>query len=314
MSRKFFSVITAVIFITTYHFPLCSAVVDNYPSVTLTEINFSDLVILDPSTSLLAANALATLGAVQIVGIPNYLPSRQDGLENLSDCLSKDKNAPTIIMKDGSFRSTAAAETISGVAQPMSSSCGDSASKLRAAVNTGTRQLFLALDNLSQSTRPNGVAPTPVLDQYISFDDIITKGDHLEHLHAFRGTGNEKKDISTQTLEMHTDSGLFIAMTTGFFTGNQPTESSGLYVTTPVGSIAKIVARDDAVIIMVGESGARWLQPVLGTPLRATPHALIAGLSLGNFNLIFKVYFNGHKKKENKHMIHVLRYIFPQLP
>jgi hypothetical protein len=128
-------------------------------------------------------------------------------------------------------------------------------------------------------------------------------------------TTNFDRSADDATIDFHTDGGLFIAMTTGRYNtdednpkkvqlpsspiaettvnkliGSNPENTitddevkqrqrRGLYIQLPNGRIAKAVLSDDALVIMVGEAGARWLAPVLGSPLRSVPHALYAGLA-----------------------------------
>lgn len=66
---------------------------------------------------------------------------------------------------------------------------------------------------------------------------------------------------------LHVDGGLLIAMTTGYYAGAEASSISGLYIQLPTGNIARAAFSDDALIIMVGEGGAKWLSPVLGLPL-----------------------------------------------
>jgi hypothetical protein len=113
----------------------------------------------------------------------------------------------------------------------------------------------------------------------------------------------DTSELELATMDFHTDGGLFIAMTTGLYQSSSssspsststtagqveeadPTRLRGLYITLPTTNnggggdkIARAQLLDDALVIMVGEAGARWLNPVLGRPLRAAPHALYADL------------------------------------
>ena len=81
---------------------------------------------------------------------------------------------------------------------------------------------------------------------------------------------------------MHTDSGLFVAMTAGLVRdeagGEVSAEAVGdelvLYIQLPSGVVVRAAAEPDALLVLVGEGAAEWLLPVLGAPLRAMPHAL----------------------------------------
>lgn len=77
-------------------------------------------------------------------------------------------------------------------------------------------------------------------------------------------------------MDMHTDTGMLIAMTPGEFVGS-PSESgsmlreSGLFITLPHGVVVQAEMPVDSVVFMVGEGGSRWLD---GYSFRAAPHAL----------------------------------------
>ena len=107
----------------------------------------------------------------------------------------------------------------------------------------------------------------------------------VEHLHSFYNSDKASvlEENSLPTLDFHTDSGLFIAMTTGLYisdTGDMiDDEPNGLYMQLLSGSIVEVHTKDDALIIMVGNGGARWLAPLLGLSLRAVPHGLWVGSS-----------------------------------
>lgn len=67
-------------------------------------------------------------------------------------------------------------------------------------------------------------------------------------------------------------------MTTGLYTSEAgdllPDETNGLYLQLLSGSVVEVQTKEDALIIMVGDGGARWLAPLLGASLRAAPHSL----------------------------------------
>jgi hypothetical protein len=53
-------------------------------------------------------------------------------------------------------------------------------------------------------------------------------------------------------------------LTAGYYTGRSASEVSGLYIELPTGVSARVILDDDALIVMVGEGGVRWLSPVVG--------------------------------------------------
>jgi hypothetical protein len=280
-------------------------------SYTLPEVSYPDLLGLEPFAVNELVNQLTTVGAVQISGIPKFERARKEALEDAAECLMKqdDKFVGKRLMDDGSLRLTSAAASSDGLRGPMSNECGENAYKLRSIIDSVTRQVFLALDSSRDMESEMIMKP-----DYSTFSDLIAHGNHLEHLHAYfppsssRSNNNVNKDekdttaavktedkqvSSSMTMDFHTDNGLMIAMTTGYYqspaasnsvTGSSSSSSSsssqnGLYMMLPDGKKVKAVMSDSSLILLVGEGGMNWFAPVLdGKPLRAVPHALIVDL------------------------------------
>ncbi len=253
----------------------------NYVYFQPHSVSFDDLFLQDSATTVQISNILATYGILQIVGIPNFANTRTESLSSLAACLKNDDSQKmSKTMSDGSVRLTSQAASVHGRPGEMSSHCGDPAKKLRALVDASTRQLFLALDKASGETNSRH---EPVMAPYQSYDALMRGGEHLEHLHAyFSAEAGAQASAERATVDFHTDAGLLIAMTAGFYSGAAPSEASGLYIQMPTGAKARAVVAEDALIVMVGDGGARWLAPVSGAPLRAVPHALVADLEAGS--------------------------------
>lgn len=237
---------------------------------SLPAISFHDLAVLDKSSAVSAANSLITVGALQIVDIPNFASARKEALEDLAHCLEND-DTPSFQLADGSTRRSTGA----GVASNgrMLSACGEASHSLRAAVDLGTQQLLRSLDIAVSMSQP--AHATAAMAPSYSFSDIGYHGNHLEHMHVYYGGPSTDASVSAQ--DMHTDSGLFVAMTVAHYTSptNSPNQrSNGLYLQLPSGVVAETIALEDSLVILVGDGGARWLHPVLGQPLRAAPHSL----------------------------------------
>jgi hypothetical protein len=247
---------------------------------------------------------LTTSGIIQIKDIPDYADARTAALKNLAECLRDGKQSPIdMVMSDGSKRASLGASSPSGISGGFSGSCGEASSRVRKAVDDGTREVLQALDRLVAVQGSDAEVMSPVK----TYDQLRLKGEHLEHLHAYyapeaghtnapvQQQGSAASQILTSeissvnrvaqmgappTMDFHTDGGLFIAMTAGFYTSCTYTaEDAGLYIKLADGSVARANIDDDALVIMVGEAGARWLSPKLGSALRAVPHAMVAGLS-----------------------------------
>ena len=162
----------------------------------------------------------------------------------------------------------------------MSHECGEPSSKLRALIDAACAQVFKALDSLLPAS--SGVIMAP---DYKSFTSLMSKGNHLEHLHAYfppKSAASAQPDAAT--LSYHTDNGLMIAMTTGLYENGAPSSKSGLYITLPNGKNVKVSAADSSLVLLMGEGAAKWFAPVLGKSFRAVPHALFVDIPVGEKN------------------------------
>lgn len=234
----------------------------NFPT-----IDYGDILTLNPSVGLEVSQTLITLGFLQIKNIPRFEESRLEALRELPNCLLDSKVTETI-MNDGSRRETIGGISKNGNMLPLENLCSDkSSAKLRALTTAVTTQLFRLLDRVTSKPDEN------VMDPYKSYEDLINHGEHLEHFHVYHSKKNEESH--EPTMNMHTDNGMMIAMTTGHY-DKEREKGAGLYIELPSGAIASAGVRDDCLVIMIGE-GALWTNPILGSPMRPVPHAMIAG-------------------------------------
>jgi hypothetical protein len=259
---------------------------------TLPEVKYADLVTLDESSLDHAVQALLDTGIIQISGIPRFGMIRKRALEDLAECFEAEETVASVKMTDGSHRVSSGAASRRGVAGEMSHVCGEAANKLRAAVDATTSQLFLALDsvvNKREKANAKSEDAMPVMKpHYETFRDLMSAGEHLEHLHTYfapngaAGTDTSAgMNVNPMTLDYHMDAGLMIAMTTGYYVNGEASEKSGLYLELEDGKRVKTVCADDSLIILMGDGAARWLNPVLGKHFHAAKHALIADLPVG---------------------------------
>lgn len=263
------------------------------PKYPLTEIDFNSLIAQDEAAIIQLTNALVTVGAIQITGIPNFEFYRESALKDLSKCLQTQIDVTEVIMNDGSIRRSTGAQSVHGIPGEMDSICGKSSAKLRALSDNAVKQLLHSLDAAKRKNSEGGMLIHP----YRDYEDILSSGDHLEHLHSYYpssvavGTenlhvkysknlyGNQKLDEFI-TMPLHSDDGLFIAMTTGYYSdqNGQTSDENGLFLQLSTGDMVRVSAKDSSLIFMIGEGGSKWLAPLLGAPLRSVPHALMISL------------------------------------
>jgi len=252
-------------------------------SFTPIAISFQDLLQRDRSAAHLAANTLVTDGILQIADIPRYSESRIEALSGLGSCLQEDPTAITEMMKDQSRRLSTGAATLDGIPGSMKSKCGDRASKLRATVDGAVRLLMQGLDITSSDLRGDSSSPLFLLEPYKRFVDIIDRGSHLEHMHSYFPATDAARSNSSHvnTVDLHTDGGLFVAFTPAFYDGrtNIRDDNSGLYIKMPTGIISEVTVSENSLVLMIGAAAGSWLAPILGRPLRPVPHKVVSGLS-----------------------------------
>jgi len=121
---------------------------------------------------------------------------------------------------------------------------------------------------------------------------LHSNGEHLEHFHSYQKLSPTEK-ASENTIDVHTDQGLFIAFTpaliashdenTGAPDLNSPMqESEGFYVETSQGKTAMVdLTSEDDLVFMLGDGVNQYIntklkkdEQSLSKILRATPHAV----------------------------------------
>lgn len=197
-------------------------------------------------------------------------------------------------MTDGSIRYSTAAETVDGVRGPMRNHCGDASYRLRSLIDAVGRQLFVALDSKLQKGGSLKGADLLMKPAYRSFSQLTARGSHLEHLHSYfppEVSADSTTSLSQNNIaamDFHTDAGLMIAMTTGYFSSEQPSVRSGLYLAVPGADgkekRVKAVMAEDSLILLMGEGARNWLKPVFEKPFRAVPHAMVVDIPPGSSN------------------------------
>ena len=200
-------------------------------------------------------------------------------------------------MADGTLRRTVGARTRQGIPQPLpgTDDCNAGAAALRAVVDMASKYFFNALDMAASGAESGGAlmrrggraeAAAAAADgvtvgaEYASFGQLMGAGDHLEHFHTYHIPTEAEAEadpsapsaVPRPALDVHTDNGLLIAMTTGLSLNGKPGAAEGLYVQLPHGGLVRARVPDDAIIFMAGEGAASWLDR---TRLRALPHALV---------------------------------------
>ena len=203
-------------------------------------------------------------------------------------------------MNDGTQRRSIGSLVNKGDKSPMKHTClqHTEVDELRSLILLGTRQLMLALDSVRSLTSPtihnteamghNSDDFDYVMKPYRRYQDLFDNGEHLEHIHLYYNNTEDTGDKhhssllasnddaqAHPTMNMHTDAGIFIAMTSGYYTNeHQANPHDGLYIKLPSDEVVRVQSGLGEVIIMIGEGGQHWLRSRLGQTFRAVPHLL----------------------------------------
>jgi hypothetical protein len=205
----------------------------------------------------------------------------------MSSCVEAANPEMHTSLSDGTLRRSFATTVEHGILAPISglssapSECksfGQESETLRALVDMASSAFVHALDAVCSFSEPFESKPqNGEQTQYKSVSDIANHGKHLEHFHLYTKQFKESKSEPI-TLEMHTDAGLFIAMTPALNIG-ESTESehrTGFFIQLANGDVTYPSAPRDSLIFMVGQGSKQWLNPKFSPKcaLRPTPHGV----------------------------------------
>ena len=204
---------------------------------------------IDSTTPLV--DALHTTGLVAVTSVAGLSESKAGMLASLPGCIaniessSSSVKVATAVLPDGTVRKSFASSagpdgvlsSIKTVEEYRSSAGMGSflsceaftsyADSFRAAVGRATSDFAGRL-----SSELGGSLPTPLVTAstsgkaYGTVSDVVSGGTHLEHFHSYSKPVASGED--GETIELHTDQGLFIAFTPGLVVGSYEGEGAGL--------------------------------------------------------------------------------------
>jgi len=279
--------------------PLAAAAAPEFP---VPVVDFAKLAMLDPSANAQLLHHLSTTGIVAVRGIPGYALARAQGLGDLaSACLDGSaigaaKAVTQVTLADGSSRRTAGAATAAGSTAGLLgaaaaattdseeglglSSCDERTGALRAVVDGASRAVFKSMD---AARGPQGATAQPLMASvqgggYGSFATLFGAGEQLEHFHLYEpaSKASQNAPAGEDALELHTDSGVLIAMTAGLESASSHDGARAQLLFQLPGSTGVVHAAfpDDALVFMAGAGAGDWISPASGARLRPVPHAL----------------------------------------
>ena len=237
------------------------------------------------------AESLSKTGIVSIKDIPGYANLRKSTLASLARCADVADSAKTHKFSDGTVRSTFATRTIPGPGgaqiipgiQKLEEECHEfeeSSSQLRSVIDKATQAFSNMLTSIlfedGGESSNETLLKTKAGYNFRTFADVVENGEHLEHFHSYyRAKDDDISSSAVNTIDFHTDQGLFIAFTPAMST----TDVGSFYIILEDGSYSSVAFNDDDLIIMLGDGVNQFVNPhqeKLGRKLRlrATPHAM----------------------------------------
>lgn len=232
--------------------------------------------------------SLKTDGIVALSSIPGLRETRRSCLATLGRCyhegLLRDDLSLILALSDGTKRTTLAPKA-NGFEEDFG--CPGLGKKIRALqiiVDDASKIFAKALDDslLDPSNGPLFMAfNNSVRVSYKDFSSVIGNGDHLDHFHIYekRETVDAKKHAQ-DTLQRHTDQGLFVAIVPAMAVknGKLVDVADGFEVEVPPSKSPSRIAlpnSGDCVLFMVGDGVSNWIDKNSIQPLRSVPHRLI---------------------------------------
>jgi len=128
-----------------------------------------------------------------------------------------------------------------------------------------------------------------VVEMFRGVADVVMHGHHLEHFHSYQARKSQEmlldSNFDQNTLDMHTDQGLFIAFVPGRIVRPSdkettvPPVSKGLYITLANGTLVEPIFESDDLVFMLGDGVNHLINPLLPGnskkyTLRPVPHLL----------------------------------------
>eukprot|EP00547_Thalassionema_nitzschioides_P017819 CAMPEP_0194234562 /NCGR_PEP_ID=MMETSP0158-20130606/2255_1 /TAXON_ID=33649 /ORGANISM="Thalassionema nitzschioides, Strain L26-B" /LENGTH=685 /DNA_ID=CAMNT_0038967785 /DNA_START=69 /DNA_END=2126 /DNA_ORIENTATION=- len=252
--------------------------------------------------SLFSANkplldSLTTDGLVSITDIPGFRQIKENTLKHLHECLldsssqEEEEIGSSVVLEatlnDGTLRRTIASATIPTLGafpfpkNDSSPNCKAFQEKLQEFRSTIDKVTLVFANQLGSELDHSLKLPLmSTKDGEYSFHgvaDIVGNGEHLEHFHSYEKLEKDHED----TIELHTDQGLFIAFTPSLYHNKDDRLSlskGDFYIETAQGDTAMVeFSLDDDLVFMLGDGVNQYINPKFRSEdpsrkLRATPH------------------------------------------
>lgn len=258
-------------------------------------VSFDDLTstkFADESLESDFSGALSTNGILSITGLPAAAKEAAMTMAATQHaCLMDSTNKQEQLFQDGTVRRTLATHSVAGVGgiqllAPKTSSPSQACATFEAASFTFRQTTQVAVSAFAKhvtqgfKTESGALLSTAgSVDKgdspfaFSTFADVVENGDHLEHFHSYQKIKDSFED--RDTIEVHTDQGLFLVFTPGHLASGELTK--GFYIESASGEIQEVAFEtQDELIFMLGDGVNQYVNGKIGTShkLRAVPHTL----------------------------------------
>eukprot|EP00471_Norrisiella_sphaerica_P006583 CAMPEP_0184490978 /NCGR_PEP_ID=MMETSP0113_2-20130426/19326_1 /TAXON_ID=91329 /ORGANISM="Norrisiella sphaerica, Strain BC52" /LENGTH=590 /DNA_ID=CAMNT_0026875137 /DNA_START=122 /DNA_END=1894 /DNA_ORIENTATION=+ len=237
-------------------------------------------------------NAIKQNGIVAITGIPHFEEAQLEAMNHLASCEAELPHLfKTSYLKDGTTRSTLAAETRSGVSMLFGpniiSGCPGFVAFSKRLRDITSQVSFNFIQSLDRNFGPLQMKRSG--KPYTSLTEALGNAQQLDHFHVYKAPLPSLIEHQTMTVDFHTDDGLFIAISpalllprteassgSGVNQGRSLHASPGFYIKMTSGMEVEAMFPDPhCLVFMVGSGLARWVDGAQRTGIRnGVPHGV----------------------------------------
>ncbi|ETI40871.1 hypothetical protein L917_04893 [Phytophthora nicotianae] len=237
-------------------------------------------------------------GIIALQNVPNFASLRQEYLRTAATCAvqAQKKGAEFLLhrqLRDGTDRYTVSLESGRQLTETLDQSaellavCPEYVeihAAFSAAVELAVANVGTALDATQKfhvTAEQGAVAMTA--------RKLLEESVHLDHFHAYEAAQDMRRlekdseiNVADMSLELHTDNGLMIAMSSpayfevssagGLQLRNTQGEDAGLFIQTAKGAIVRPVLQPDELILMLGSGIDDWIKT--SPPLHSVLHGM----------------------------------------
>ena len=234
--------------------------------------------------------AIPSVGMISVTDIPGFSRTKEDVMAVLHECAVKSSATQEHVFHDGTRRLTMATHTVPGGVQTIDHASNSEAcekfnkagSVFRATVASVTQVFADRLVDFffnTEETQQEPLLTTAKKYPFPTIAEVVENGEHLEHFHSYQ----KLSETQEETIELHTDQGLFIAFTPGRMVSQQDSSlkqtglTSDFFIKTQDGSTVNVQFEDqDDLVFMLGDGVNQYINNRLPkNKMRATPHTLL---------------------------------------